>query len=540
MPEQYPKPTVLVVDDHLPAAEMVSNLFSLRGYEVVAVHNGPDALQAARQQDFDLILLDIMMPGMDGYEVLSELRSNSITAEIPVIFITAKDAAADVEQGLKLGADDYVTKPLKPRELFARVQAKLEARTLQRALKRRTTDLEALLRVSEALNNQLELDELLNVILYLVLDLVPSSAVILFHQIDADENPQMYVLRRDEQEQVSLRLNTLLPAFEDDSQYLRWQFGEFPELTPLGGMAAKLQHGEHLHGVISVLGNQDFDEHHLRIFEAICRQVTLAIRNAELYAHEVEYAERLEEMVEERTAELRSAQELLVRAEKLAAAGRLAAGIAHEINNPLQPIRVNLELMQEDVEAGNPIHLEDITEALRSVGRISRIVERLQEFTRKRSDETPDMESLPLAGVVQDVVTLSRTYARKSGVNIQLQLDENTYIYGNRDQLEQVFLNLILNAQAAMPHGGSIHISSRIVDEQVVMRFTDTGVGIPPELITTIFEPFFSTKDDGSGLGLFISYGIMQNHNGTIDVESKLGEGTTFSLTFPLIPETKE
>ncbi|MCA9912820.1 MAG: response regulator, partial [Anaerolineae bacterium] len=321
MSEQYPKPTVLVVDDHLPAAEMVSNLFALRGYDVVAVHNGPDALQAARQNDFDLILLDIMMPGMDGYQVLQELRSNPITVDIPVIFITAKDEAADVEQGLKLGADDYVTKPLKPRELFARVKNKLEARTLQRALKRRTTDLEALLRVSEALNTQLELEELLNVILYLVLDLVPSQAVVLFHMVETASRPQMYILQRHEQQLIELESDPLLDTFTGDSQYVSWGIEQL-ELTPLSGMAAKLQHGDHLHGLLTVLGEQDFDEHHLRVFEAISRQVTLAIRNAELYAHEVEYAERLEEMVEERTTELRSAQELLIRAEKLAAAGR--------------------------------------------------------------------------------------------------------------------------------------------------------------------------------------------------------------------------
>ncbi len=540
MAEQYPKPTVLVVDDHQPAAEMVSNLFTLRGYEVVTVHSGADALRSARQQYFDLILLDIMMPGMDGYQVLSELRAHPITAEIPVIFITAKDDAADIEQGLRLGADDYVTKPLKPRELFARVQNKLEARTLQRALKRRTTDLEALLRVSEALNNQLELDELLNVVLYLVLDLLPCRAVVFHHFLEDAAQPESYILQREETEHIDLNPEGLLQAFSDDSQYLRWEHGEMRDIANQGGMAAMLQHGDHQHGILTVLGDEPFDEHHLRIFEAISRQVTLAVRNAELYAREVEYAERLEEMVEERTAELRSAQELLIRAEKLAAAGRLAAGIAHEINNPLQPIRVNLELMQEDLEAGNAIHAEDISEALRSVKRISRIVERLQEFTRKRSDETPDMESLPLAGVVQDVVTLSRTYARKSGVNIQLQLDEDTYIYGNRDQLEQVFLNLILNSQAAMPDGGSIHISSYVESDKVIMRFTDTGDGIAPELINTIFEPFFSTKEDGSGLGLFISYGIMQNHNGSIDVESTLGEGTTFTLTFPVIPETAQ
>jgi two-component system NtrC family sensor kinase len=300
-------------------------------------------------------------------------------------------------------------------------------------------------------------------------------------------------------------------------------------------MVAALQHGEQLHGILAVIGHQPFEENHLRLFEAIGRQTTLALRNAELYAVKVNYAEHLEDMVEERTAELRSAQELLIRAEKLASVGRLAAGIAHEINNPLMPIRVNLELMAEDIEEGREVNITDIEEALHSVKRISRIVERLQQFTRKRGDHVPDMEPLQIADILEDVVSLSRSYVRQSGIRINVNLDPNALVYGNRDQLEQVFLNIILNAQAAMPDGGSLDIHSKVQAQKLVIEFKDTGTGIADDMVDKIFEPFISTKENGSGLGLFISYGIVQNHSGTIDVKTDLGKGSIFTLTLPII-----
>jgi signal transduction histidine kinase len=226
---------------------------------------------------------------------------------------------------------------------------------------------------------------------------------------------------------------------------------------------------------------------------------------------------------------------LLIRAEKLASVGRLAAGIAHEINNPLMPIRVNLELMAEDIEDGRDVSIQDIEEALRSVKRISRIVERLQQFTRKRGDQAPVMQSIKIVEIVEDVISLSRSYISKSGITVNVDIDDGVQIYGNRDQLEQVFLNIILNAHAAMQDGGTLTITSRIADQNLAIQFEDTGIGIAEDMLGKIFEPFVSTKENGSGLGLFISYGIIENHNGHIEVQSELGKGTIFTLTLPRI-----
>ena len=163
---------VLVVDDHFPAADMMKRLFTVHDYRVVCSYSGEDALVQAQRLQPDLILLDVMMPGMNGFEVLKVLREQDATVHIPTILVTAKDTPSDIEYGLNLGADDYLTKPVEPRELLARVRSKIESRRLREALQRRTTDLEALLRVAEELNNTLRVEELEQLVAYIFADIL--------------------------------------------------------------------------------------------------------------------------------------------------------------------------------------------------------------------------------------------------------------------------------------------------------------------------------------------------------------------------------
>lgn len=536
---QEERASILVVDDHEPAAQMVSQIFITRGYDCDWASDGETALEKARRNLPDLILLDVMMPGMDGFEVLKNLRANPLTAHIPVIFVTAKDDPADIVQGLTLGADDYIPKPVKPAEVLARAKSKIEEKRLREALRQRTKELEVLLRFSEELNNHLDVQPLMDLILYLVLDLIPCDAVVLY-RIGAE---QTILDIRHEKRQADVDFDSqglLDEILQTREKTLVWDNQAVQQSNRPNGMAVVLEHVEQLHGLLVVFSSNPYSERNRVLLEAIARQTTLALRNAELYATKVHYAEHLEEMVEARTRELRSAQELLSRAEKLASVGRLAAGIAHEINNPLVPIRINLEMMLEDIEAGAPVSARDVEESLNSVTRIARIIERLQQFTRKRGDEAPDMEPLSISAVLDGVLALSRAFLRQSNIKIETKLDSSAYVYGNRDQLEQVFLNIILNAQAAMEKGGSLTIESKLKAQKIEIRFSDTGHGIPADMLEKIFEPFVSTKENGSGLGLFISHNIVDNHSGQIQAESKAGKGATFILTLPVIENIQE
>jgi len=268
----------------------------------------------------------------------------------------------------------------------------------------------------------------------------------------------------------------------------------------------------------------------------------------------------LEQKVQERTAELEEknlllvkTREELVRAEKLAAVGELAAGVAHEINNPMAIIRGNAELLQMAIPLEDQ-NREEIDTIARQVSRVERIVANLLRFARQEHrrlghadlhamlDEILDQigHQVPLSGI-----TMTRAYAPGA-----------TAIAGDVDQLYQVFTNLVLNALQAMPNGGTLRVATRYVlgsrfDVQgcsselktqnskfdgdfIEVSVEDTGEGITPENLGQLFNPFFTTKPNGTGLGLSVSYGIVREHSGHIRVESKPGKGTVFLVTLPL------
>lgn len=533
-------PLILVVDDHIPAVSMLTRLLEREEYDVMSAYDGEQALDICQQTIPDLILLDVMMPKVNGFEVVKILREMDKTENIPVILITAKNTPDDIEHGLQLGADDYIAKPFNPRELLARVKSKIDAHLLKEKLESKTQDLEALLRLSEELKHHQNIDELLELILYLAIDLLPSEVAILYR---FDEHHRLI------SSLLSYKDGTIIanPTLVDDriinsllmsqKTLTRWTADDERQIADCSeGILCKLESSEEIFGLLGIFNTVPYSSNQERLFQGISRQATLALRNAELYEVKTQYANHLEEMVAERTQELQSAQNLLIRAEKLASIGRLSAGIAHEINNPLFPLRINLEHMLEDIQDGYPITQQDVEENLKSVERISRIVKRLLEFTGKDNSSQPNIEHINLNDVIHNVISLSKKYLEHSHVNIQLELPELPQIYGNRDQIEQVFLNIIINAKAAMPEGGDLSIKGWIEDKNIILRFRDTGVGIKAEFINTIFEPFVSSKEDGTGLGLFISYNIIENHQGSIEVESQVGEGATFTVRLPITP----
>jgi signal transduction histidine kinase/DNA-binding response OmpR family regulator len=531
---------VLIADDEMQTVVMLSRILEREGYRVCSAPDGKAALEAAQRLRPDLILLDFQMPGMNGFEVLQKLRENPLTANIPTIIVTAKARQpSDIARGLNLGADDFVQKPFDPGELMARARSKIRSRALEDALQRKSQELEILLRVGEAVNQQhISIANLLELVTYLVLDLLPGD-VAAIHLINESSSLSLYHIQS--KPQISIDNEIVFPeslkSFLVDPRPWLWSsprqalFSQFQS-----GMAVPLQHGSEVLGILSLMSSDhaiSYDDNHLRLFEGIGRQAALALRNAQLYEALANYASRLEEMVQEKTAELRSTQQMLIRAEKLASIGHLAASIAHEINNPLQPIRINLEDMLEDLQRGLAIDARAIKSTQDSVERIRRIVNQLLDFAGKRTQSGVDQQLIDAAQVIEGIVNLNRKFFEKEGMHLIAELDPPLLVYASKDQLEQVFMNLTLNAQAAMQREGTLIIRGRIEQQEVRIDFQDDGTGIPEDMINRIFDPFFSTKPNGTGLGLFVSYGIIQNHHGSIEVASQQGNGTTFTIRLP-------
>jgi len=302
---------------------------------------------------------------------------------------------------------------------------------------------------------------------------------------------------------------------------------------PRALMAVPLLTPDYTVGVIEVGSSQPgaYSGHDLHTLQAMASTLTVALVNARLYSE-------TNTLLRERE----QAQAQLVHAEKMAALGRLVASIAHEINNPLQAVQLCLTLVEEELESGQGPPQSFLGVIRGEIERISAIVRRMHDFYRPAREE---LEPVDLHTVLDSVLELTGQQLQHSKVTVErVWAGELPRVQANPDHLKQVFLNLVLNAVAAMPEGGILRIvtaadvmpdrDDRRVLSAVRIEFSDTGVGMPPEVLSRLFEPFFTTKADGSGLGLSISYGIIQSHNGQITVTSQEGEGTRFSILLPV------
>lgn len=225
-------------------------------------------------------------------------------------------------------------------------------------------------------------------------------------------------------------------------------------------------------------------------------------------------------------------EDQLVQAEKLSSIGVLAAGVAHEVNTPLAVITSQLQMLMRQLPSDDP-HSPVLERVVKQGFRASEIINNLLKFSRVSGSERVELE---LNKVIQETLSLVAPMLRSAKINMQTALDSDLpNIHGNTGKLQQVFMNLIMNARDAMPYGGDLTITTRAFDSTVCVEIADSGEGIAPENLRRIFDPFFTTKatNRGTGLGLAVSYGIIREHSGKIYVDSSVGRGASFRLEFP-------
>lgn len=231
--------------------------------------------------------------------------------------------------------------------------------------------------------------------------------------------------------------------------------------------------------------------------------------------------------------ELQQLQDQLIQTEKMASLGKLAAGVAHELNNPLTGILTFAHLLLKKTPEDDPLR-EDLEVIVTEATRCKRIVQGLLDFARQRE---PEKSPTDINKVIEDSLSLVENQASFQNIEIIKELKPDLpKIMVDVNQIQQVFMNIILNAAEAMPQGGYLTISTQVVNGFIEIKFIDTGCGIPQENIGRLFDPFFTTKEagKGTGLGLAVSHGIVTKHQGRIEVESQVGKGATFTVKLPI------
>lgn len=277
-----------------------------------------------------------------------------------------------------------------------------------------------------------------------------------------------------------------------------------------------------------------FSTHELGELANAFNDMTMNLKKARVELED--WGKNLETKVEERTRELKAIQAQLVRSEKLASLGELVAGIAHEINNPLTGIMVFASLAGKNPKL--PPELKtDMEMITRETERCAKIVKGLLEFSK---ESHPQKKPSSINDIMDLTIALVENQSSFHDINIVRYYDmEIPLLLIDPHQIEQVFVNILLNASHAMPDGGNLTITTGIDSERGYARIdiSDTGHGIPEHNLEKIFDPFFTTKENrGTGLGLSVSYGIIDSHGGKIEVKSKVGSGTTFTIRLPLQP----
>ncbi|MGA3225707.1 MAG: ATP-binding protein [Acidobacteriaceae bacterium] len=488
------RPRILLADDNADMREYVGGLLS-RHFQVVTAENGKVALEQAIQCRPDLMLTDVMMPEMDGFALLAALRQHPATRTLPVIMLSARVGEEARIEGLKASADDYLTKPFTARELIARVEAHLK----MARLRREAFEQEAALTREVKKAQQLALE---------VLEHTPE-AFFLF-----DKN---------------FHITYMNPAAE--------------EITRSPG---ELQIGKQLWELYPEVVGSLLESSYRRAME---QRIPVEFEyyfepRQRWYRHRAfpQLGEGLAVYVQDST-DARKAEQALRRSEQLAAAGRLAVSISHEINNPLEAVTNVLYLARmDDGLTGKAREL--LTIADKELQRLSHIAARSLKFYRQRTSPI----STPLEEVLESVIFFHETRIKTGEIQIERRYRTAPPVLCMPGEVQQVFTNLIGNALDALPAHGRLILAIRPsqrpgVAERVRVTIADSGSGMDKQTLDQLFRPFFTTKGEvGTGLGLWVSKGILENHKADIAVRSKRGFGTVFQLFFPVnsVPNATE
>jgi signal transduction histidine kinase/CheY-like chemotaxis protein len=530
-----PEARILIVDDDPEMIHLVKEVLELMPSDVLVEKNGEDALallyREIEKDTVDAVLLDIMMPGEDGFRILDRMKSAPQLQQIPVILITGLNSIEAKTRGLQMGADDYIIKPFDPQELLARLDVVLRIRRTEKMLRQRNRELAALDEINRAISSSLDLDEVLISALDGLNSLIRADALAIV--LDDENTDSMIVQAGRGPDGIWLEGRVIPeddPALQDamnknksslQTSITTGIWNEILERSPLDLLCVPLlQEGQAIGAMLAAAQPGLLNRQHTHLIEHIAATVVIAVDKARMFQDLEAFA-----------GEIERSQNRLIQAEKMAAVGRLTASLAHEINNPLQAVQNSLHLaMHEGLNETKRRSFLDM--AQNEVNRLIQIVRRMLDFYRPSSAT----QSLNLNRPVEDALAIARKRIEQSHVQVEARLAPNLPpIQGTSNQLTQVFLNIVINAIEAMPNGGKLWVGTAHHQEknQVIAAFRDSGPGIKPEIRRHLFEPFHTSKAQGTGLGLAISYSIIERHSGTIAVENVPDGGTTFIVRLP-------
>jgi PAS domain S-box-containing protein len=490
--------TVLLADDNADMREYVSKLLS-KQYRVIAVANGREALSAARTTHPDLVLTDVMMPELDGFGLLREIRMDAKLRNIPVIMLSARAGEEASVEGLEAGADDYLVKPFTARELAARIGTHIG----MARLRRHSVEMEKSLR-SEAERERERLRAALNA----------SNTATFYWDVSAAEvieyDPEALPLFGFPPQQSKLTAADFIARIHEDDRTVVGAAIEDARQGKDADLEFRVIHPDGSLHWIHNRGKVVWKEGHPPYLVGAVTDVT----------------------------ERRLAHEALVQTEKLASVGRLAATVAHEINNPLEAITNLIYLAKSD--PGVPQMVANyLRMADEELGRVAQLTKQTLGFYR----ESSGWSRFQISGMLSQLLQVFSPKTTNKCIKIDLAVESDAEIVAVPGEMRQLFANLVSNSIDAVGQGGQIHVkvsASRIGRDgapAVRVSVADSGPGIDHSLQKKIFEPFFTTKQSvGTGRGLWVCKTIVEKHHGLLQVRSSTRPEHSWTVLSVLLP----
>ena len=509
---------VLIVDDERANRAVLEAMLAPEGHELATVASGEEALSSVSTEPPDLILLDVMMPGMDGYEVARSLKRNPSTHHIPIIMVTALHDRDSRMRALDAGAEDFLNKPVDRAELRARVKNLLRLKALvdyygsysemlERRVELRTSDLAERTRALEVQAIELYRSEQRT-------KYALDGAHMGVWEVEVESgrmtwSESMSAVMKLAPEQAPATIADFLTLVHPDDQSV-----------VDASIASAVRHGTDFEKEFRVVwpdGSTRWLSGRARMMHDASNKPTLLVGvNADV-------SER-----KELEGQLRQAQ-------KMEAVGQLAGGVAHDFNNLLTVIMSYSDLVLHDLPATDE-HYNDLKHVMTAAGSAAALTRQLLAFSRKQVMRPTRVDLNELVQAMQEMVHRVIGGAFELVPVLAPGLGA---VRADRSQLEQVLMNLMVNARDAMPRGGRIEIATANMNTSegsfVTLSVCDDGEGMDAAIKDRIFEPFFTTKPlgKGTGLGLATVYGIVKQSGGHIDVVSEPGEGATFRVWLP-------
>lgn len=517
-------PLIFVVDDEPGIALLCNRLLTRAGYKVQTKTDPRQAIEYLKDNKIDLLLVDIRMPEVDGFEVIQ--HAQRLQPDAAMLIMTGHGTVETAIRALRQGVDGLILKPFsKGEELVDAVKLAL-ADSQQKRDAARINALRPLFSVTESLLSETRREPLLELIANAISGHLQCSHTACYQKKE-DGTFSLLTFRGREltggfPDLVALVDSSAVPLLINASGPGDPAVKKKLSRLGLGAVILVPILRPNLRMVLCAARDANsppLREADLELFQILARQAAVALENSRLYAEQLDYVRRMAE-----------SQKALLQAEKMAAAGRMSASIAHEVNNPLQSVQNCLHLAGR-TDLPQEKRDEYFGLALTELDRLIITVRRMLDFYRPGATSQTEVD---LAEVLQYILNLMAKQLSESQVKVIVDFVGGIpHINAVGNQIQQVFINLILNAMDAMPDGGILNIVVRSQKKGVELIFQDQGRGISVEDQANIFEPFYSTKDGGTGLGLTVSYNIITAHGGTLELLSESGSGACFRIFLP-------